>query len=291
MADPNLVCRLHRSLYGSKQASHQWNMELTTLLQSFGYSQCPHDHCLFLKITDSCFVALLVYVDDILLTGDSTTELDALKAHLHSLFTIKDLGLAKYFLGLEFARSSHGLLVTQQKYLPDILADTSMLGAKAAPTPLPPGLKLSADAGSLLPDPSSYRRLIGCLLYLGFTRPDVYFAVQQLSQFLQHPRSSHWDVAVHVLCYLKGSSSLGIFFSSRNTLHPSVYTDTSWASYPDSRRFVSGYCIFLGSSLVSWRKKKQATVSHSSAEAEYHSMGAAVCELLWLSYLLRAFKI
>ncbi|KAL2252652.1 UNVERIFIED_CONTAM: Retrovirus-related Pol polyprotein from transposon RE1 [Sesamum indicum] len=268
MVVPNLICRLHRSLYGLKQASRQWNIELTTRLQAFGYSQCPHDHCLFLKITDSCFVALFVYVDDILLTGDSTTDIDALKAHLHSLFTIKDLGLAKYFLGLEFARSSHGLLVTQQKYLRDILADTNMLGSKATPTPLPPGLKLSADVG-----------------------PDVSFAVQQLSQFLQHPKSSHWDAAVHVLHYLKGSSSLRIFFSSRSTLHPLVDTDASWASCPDSRRSIFGYCIFLGSSLVSWRMKKQATVSRSSAEAEHRSMGAAMCELLWLSYLLRAFKI
>ncbi|KAL2235864.1 UNVERIFIED_CONTAM: Retrovirus-related Pol polyprotein from transposon RE1 [Sesamum indicum] len=272
-------------------ASRQWNIELTTQLQAFGYTQCPHDHCLFLKITDSCFVALLVYVDDILLTGDSAAQIDALKAHLHSLFTIKDLGLAKYFLGLEFARSSHGLLVSQQKYLHDILNDANMLGEKVAPTPLPLGLKLFTDSGSLLSDPSSYRWLIGHLLYLGFTRPDVSFAVQQLSQFLQHPRSSHWDAAVHILRYLRGTSSLGIFFSSCSTLHPSVYTDASWASCPDSCRSISGYCIFLGSSLVSWKTKKQATVSRSSAEVEYRSMGAAVCELLWLSYLLRAFNI
>ncbi|KAL0353420.1 UNVERIFIED_CONTAM: Retrovirus-related Pol polyprotein from transposon RE2 [Sesamum angustifolium] len=267
---PGQVCKLKRSLYGLKQASRQWNIELTVKLQEFGFVQCPHDHCLFLKITSTCFVALLVYVDDILLS---------------------DLGHAKYFLGLELARSAHGLLVTQQKYLTDILRDVHMLDSRPAPTPLPPGLKLSADDGTLLFDPGPFRRLVGRLLYLGFTRPDISFATQQLSQFLQHPRSSHWDAALHVLRYLKGTSSLGLFFSAQNSLQPTVYTDASWTSCPESRRSITGFCIFLGSSLVSWKTKKQSPVSRSSAEAEYRSMGAAVCELLWLSYHLHALHI
>ncbi|KAL0327703.1 UNVERIFIED_CONTAM: Retrovirus-related Pol polyprotein from transposon RE2 [Sesamum angustifolium] len=114
-------------------------------------------------------------------------------------------------------------------------------------------------------------RLVGRLLYLGFTRPDISFATQQLSQFLQHPRSSHWDAALHVLRYLKGTSSLGLFFSAQNSLQPTVYTDASWASCPESRRSITGFCIFLGSSLVSWKTKRQSTVSRSSAEAEYRS--------------------
>ncbi|KAL0299191.1 UNVERIFIED_CONTAM: Retrovirus-related Pol polyprotein from transposon RE1 [Sesamum radiatum] len=143
----------------------------------------------------------------------------------YTLFTI--LGSAKYFLGLELARSAHGLLVTQQN-LTDILTDVTLLDAKVTSTPLPPGLHLTTATGSLLPDPGPYRRLIGRLLYLGFTRPDISFAVQQLSQFIQHPRSSHWDAAVHVLRYLKGTSALGLFFPSSNTLQPSVFTDASW---------------------------------------------------------------
>ncbi|KAL0456529.1 UNVERIFIED_CONTAM: Retrovirus-related Pol polyprotein from transposon RE2 [Sesamum latifolium] len=230
---------------------------------NYGFVQSPHDHCLFVKATSHYFLALLVYVDDILLTGNSENELVAVKAHLDHLFTIKDLGHAKYFLGLELARSDHGCFY-----------------------PLPPGIKLTADDEAILPDPRAYRRLVGRLLFIGFTRPDVSFAVQQLSQFLQRPRSSHWVVALHVLRYLKGSSSLGLFFPSHNTLQPSVFTDASWASRPDSRRSITGFCIFLGSSLVSWKSKKEATVSRSSTEAEYRSMGAMVCELLWLSYLL-----
>ncbi|KAK4411317.1 Retrovirus-related Pol polyprotein from transposon RE2 [Sesamum angolense] len=290
-AQPGQVCKLRRSLYGLKQASRQWNLELTSRLLDFGFIQSPHDNCLFLKDSGDNFVALLVYVDDILLTGASEDNLTAVKEYLDRLFTIKDLGTAKYFLGLELTRSSHGLHVTQHKYLQDILLDASMTDAKPASTPFPPGLKLTLDGGSLLPSPDRYRRLVGRLLYLGFTRPDISFPVQQLSQFLQSPRTTHWDAALHILRYLRGSSSLGLFFSSRSSLQLSAFSDAAWASCLDSRRSITGFCIFLGSSIISWKTKKQATVSRSSAEAEYRSMASTVSELLWISYLLRDFQL
>ncbi|KAL0349418.1 UNVERIFIED_CONTAM: Retrovirus-related Pol polyprotein from transposon RE2 [Sesamum angustifolium] len=188
---------------------------------------CPHDHCLFLKVTSTCFVGLLVYVDDILLTGNPEDEIAAVKGYIHSLFTIKDLGFAKYFVGLELACSAHGLLVTQQKYLTNILKDANLLEAMIASTPLPLGFHIVDDAGSLSPDPGPFRWFVGFLPYLGFTRPDISFIVQQLSQFLQHPRFSHWDVVVHILRYLKDTSTLGLFFPSSNTLQPSVLKDAS----------------------------------------------------------------
>ncbi|KAL0296149.1 UNVERIFIED_CONTAM: Retrovirus-related Pol polyprotein from transposon RE2 [Sesamum radiatum] len=237
------------------------------------------------------FVALLVYVDDILLTGISEVHLHNIKQYLDRLFTIKDLGPAKYFLGLELGRSPHGLLITQRKYLQDILVDVSMVDAQPTSTPFPLGIKLTGDAGSLLPAPDKFHRLVGHLLYLGFTRPDISFSIQQLSQFLQHPRTSHWDAALHVLRYLKGTSSLCLFFASNNLLHLSAYSDAAWASCLDSRRSITRFYVLLGSSLVSWKTKKQATVSRSSTEVEYHNMASTVCELLWLSYLLRDFCI
>ncbi|KAL2230632.1 UNVERIFIED_CONTAM: Retrovirus-related Pol polyprotein from transposon RE2 [Sesamum indicum] len=284
---PGQVCKLQNSLYGLKQASRQWNLELTTQLLAFGFRQSSHEHCLFIKRSASEFTVLLVYVDDIILTGSSEHALQSIKDHLHRLFTIKDLGPAKYFLGLEIARSSHGLHVSQHKYLLDILTDCSILNATPAPTPLPFGLKLVLDDGALLPDPGRYRHLVGRLLYLGFTRPNISFIVQQLSQFLQAPRTSHWDAALHVLRYLKGTSSTGLFFSSSSSVQLSAFSDASWASYLDSRRCVTGYCVFLGSSLISWKTEKQATVSRSSAEAEYRAMASTVCELLWFSFVMR----
>ncbi|KAL0364081.1 UNVERIFIED_CONTAM: Retrovirus-related Pol polyprotein from transposon RE2 [Sesamum angustifolium] len=272
-------------------ASRQWNLELTAKLLYFGFTQSPHDNCLFLKHDSGNFVALLVYVDDIILTGTSEVHLRNAKQYMDRLFTIKDLGPTKYFLGLELTHSPHGLLITQRKYLQDILVDVSMIDAKPTSTPFPPSIKLTDDAGSLLPAPDKFHRLVGRLLYLGFTRPDISFSVQQLSQFLQHPRTLHWDAALHVFRYLKSTSSLGLFFASNSPLHLSACSSVTWASCLDSRRSITRFCVFLGSSLVSWKTKKQATVSRSSVELEYRSMASTVCELLWLSYLLRNFCI
>ncbi|KAL0436865.1 UNVERIFIED_CONTAM: Retrovirus-related Pol polyprotein from transposon RE1 [Sesamum radiatum] len=290
-AHGGLVCRLKKSLYGLKQASRQWNVEFTTKLESYGFKQCPHDHCLFTLKKDSLFLALIVYVDDVLLTGNSLPALDAVKHYLDDLFTIKDLGNAKYFLGLELARSNQGTYVTQRKYLLDIVHDCHLDDAKATTTPLPAGIKFDASSGPCLASPERYRRLVGRLLYLGFSRPDISFAVQQLSQFIQCPRQPHWDAALYLVRYLKGSSTLGLFFAADSSLPLTAYSDSDWASCLDTRRSVTGYCIFLGASLISWKTKKQATVSRSSAEAEYRSMGSTVCELLWIGYILAEFGI
>ncbi|KAK4386695.1 Retrovirus-related Pol polyprotein from transposon RE1 [Sesamum angolense] len=192
------VCKLKRSLYGLKQASRQWNQELTSQLIRYGFSQSPHDHCLFTQQTTDGFLVLLVYVDDVLITGSSQLQIDKVKHFLHSTFTIKDLGPAKYFLGLEIARSIEGLSVTQHKYIRDIILDTGLQNSKPATTPLPTGLKFSAHDVVPLHDPEPYRRLVGRLLYLSFTRPDISFGAQQLSQFVHQPGQIHMDAALHL---------------------------------------------------------------------------------------------
>ncbi|XP_020553461.1 uncharacterized protein LOC110012825 [Sesamum indicum] len=148
-------------------------------------------------------VVLLVCVDDILVTAPSKTCVQEVKQYLHDLFTIKDLGAAKYFLGIELTRSPGGMLGTQSKYISDIVQDMGLVQAITKNTPLPTGIKLTSECGNLLSDPSRYRRLIGSLLYLSFTRPDVSYAIQQLSQFLQKPCQLHWYAAVHLVKYLR----------------------------------------------------------------------------------------
>ncbi|KAL0303021.1 UNVERIFIED_CONTAM: Retrovirus-related Pol polyprotein from transposon RE1 [Sesamum radiatum] len=173
-----MVCKLERSLYGLKQASRQWNVELTLKLIDYGFLQSAYDHCLFIKHTTGGLIALMVYVDDILVTGPCVDDIQGVKAYLHGLFTIKDLGDARYFLGLEVARNCDGIYLAQTKYILDIVKDTGLTHAKNKSTPLPLGLKLKADFGALLVNPDSYRRLIGRMLYLAFTRPDVSHSVQ-----------------------------------------------------------------------------------------------------------------
>lgn len=158
-------------------------------------------------------------------------------------------------------------------------------------TPLPPGLTLSKYDGELLEDPEPYRRLVGQLLYLNLTRPDVTFASQQLSQFVAKPRTEHWKAALHVLRYLKGCPSLGVFYSSSCDFSVRGFSDVDWGNCKESRRSITGYCVFLGTDLLSWRCKKQPTVAASTAEVEYRALSITTRELVWISYLLQDFHI
>ncbi|CAA0814951.1 cysteine-rich RLK (RECEPTOR-like protein kinase) 8 [Striga hermonthica] len=288
---PGQVCHLKKSLYGLKQASREWNAEFCAKLLAFGFVQSAHDHCLFVKNDAHGFMALIIYVDDILLTGSHVEALEHVKVYLDGLFTIKDLGDAKYFLGVELVRGHEGIYLNQIKYVMDILKDTGMVDCKAVSTPFPNGLKLFSGHGDTLHDPDQYRRLVGRLLYLNMTRADITYAVQQLSQFVGSPCSSHWDAALHVVRYLKGQPSLGLFYPSCALSTLSAYSDADWGSCPDSRRSLTGYCVFFGKSLIAWKTKKQVMVSRSSAEAECRALGSTVCELKWLSYLLHDLRI
>ena len=280
------VCKLHKSLYGLKQASRQWNHKLTTTLLSLGYSQSQADHSLFVKASTSCFVALLVYVDDIVLAGNSMTEINHVKSILDTQFRIKDLGPLRFFLGLEVARSKDGIALNQRKYTLELLDDSGILSAKPVPTPCNPAIKLSSEGSCSYPDHYAYRRLVGRLLYLTTTRPDIAFPVQQLSQFVDKPLESHFQAAIRVLKYLKSAPAQGLFFPASNSLALSGFADSDWACCLDSRKSVTGYCVFLGPSLISWKSKKQNTVSRSSSEAEYRALASLTCEIQWLHYLL-----
>ncbi|KAL0444323.1 UNVERIFIED_CONTAM: Retrovirus-related Pol polyprotein from transposon RE2 [Sesamum latifolium] len=217
------------------KASRQWNQAFTSQLMKFGFVQSQNDHCLFIKTGVRGVIFLLIYVDDVLITSSNESLISPVKDYLHKLFIVKDMGSAKYFLGLEIAHSSAGTSVTQQKYIRDLIADAGLEHAK----------------------------LIGRLLYLGFTRPDISYGAQQLSQFVHRPYQ-HLDVALHLVRYLTG-------------LLPKVYSFMSITSFS-----LKAYCD------VDW---KQPTISRSSVEAEYRSVASTVRELQWISYLLQDFQV
>lgn len=154
-----------------------------------------------------------------------------------------------------------------------------------------PGAVLTTSVGDDLQNPSEYRRLIGRLMYLTISRPDIAFAVNKLSQFMSHPKQPHLQAVHHLLRYLKGSTGTGLFFPASATLTLTAYVDADWGSCASTRRSTTGYFVYLGDALVSWKSKKQVTVARSSAEAEYRALATVTSELLWLKQLLRAFDI
>ncbi|RVW98183.1 Retrovirus-related Pol polyprotein from transposon RE1 [Vitis vinifera] len=209
-------------------------------------------------ISSSMCIYLVVYVDDIVITGSDQNGIQKLKQHLFTHFQTKDLGKLKYFLGIEIAQSSSGVVLSQRKYALDILEETGMLDCKPVDTPMDLNVKLILGQGEPLGDPGRYRRLVGKLNYLTITRPDISFPVSVVSQFLQSPCDSYWD-------------AIGL-------AHPQI--DFS----------LPGMGVFIRGNLISWKSKKQDVVTRSSAEAEYRAMTLATCELIWLKHLLRELR-
>ena len=282
----NAVCRLKKSIYGLKQASRQWYKKFSTALLQLGFIKCHGDHTLFVRSYGTEFLAVLVYVDDIVIASTSQDGADQLTEALKQSFKLRVLGPLKYFLGLEIARNESGISICQRKYALELLTSSGMLGCKPSSVPMIPNQKLLKTDGDLLEDKELYRSLVGRLMYLTITRPDITFAVNKLCQFSSAPRTSHLNAVYKVLQYIKGTVGQGLFYYADPDLTLTGFADSDWASCQDSRRSTTGFTMFLGSSLISWRSKKQPIVSRSSAEAEYRAFALASCEMSWLVIFL-----
>lgn len=284
---PYLVCKLKKSIYGLKQSPRNWFHKLTTTLLSDNFLQSKADYSLFVKADDDTITICLIYVDDLLICGNNKGQIQLLKTMFSAHFHMKNLGPVRYFLGIEVDRSSSGIFISQSKYTLDLLKEYGMINVKPLRLPMDSQLKLTHDKGVPMPDPSKYQKLIGKLIYLTITRPDVSFTVQLLSQFMHKLTSVHMQAGKRLLRYLAGTTKQGILLASKSAAQLTAYCDSDWASCPNTRRSTTGYCIFLGSSPISWKAKKQSVVSRSSAEAEYRAMAVTDCEVTWLTALLK----
>lgn len=253
------MCKLNKSLYGLKQASKEWNLTLTKALIKQGFIQTVSDPSLFIKSIKGYFITLDVYVDDIILASDNMNAIVEIKRYLHDCFSIKDLGQFKFILGIEIARNTKGIHMYQRKYALDLLAEYGFLDCKPCSTPIPVEQQnyLTTKA---LEDNSHYIKLIGKLLYFSNTRPDISYAVQQLSQHLDKLHEAHMLAAHRILHYLKGKPMQGIFFSASKDTQLKAYTDSDWGDCKETKKSITDYCTFIRDSLISWKSKKQNTV-------------------------------
>ncbi|KAK2966380.1 hypothetical protein RJ640_021524 [Escallonia rubra] len=223
--------------------------------------------------------------------GDDCTGITSLKKFLQTKFHTKDLGQLKYFLGIEVTRSKKGIFLSQRKYVLDLLVETGKAGAKPCNTPMNPSVHLTKDDGDRLDDPEKYRRLVGKLNYLIVTRPDIAYAVSTVSQFMSEPTVKHWAALEQILCYLKGAPGLGLLYSNHGHSYIECFSDADWAGSKLDRKSTTGYCVFVGGNLVSWKSKKQSVVSRSSAESEYRAMAQSTCEVMWICHLLEEISL
>ncbi|XP_068329676.1 uncharacterized mitochondrial protein AtMg00810-like [Pyrus communis] len=267
--EPDLVCKLHKSIYGLKQSPRA----------------CNSDSSLFVRTGAVNKLVVLIYVDDLIITGDNPDEICNLKQSFRQRFAIKDLGILKYFLGIEMETSHKGLFLNQRKYVLDLLKEANMSDAKPAITPLDSKIKPNLD-GTPLTDISYYQRLVGKLIYLTITRPDITYSVSIVSQFMQSPTLEHLNLIKRILCYLKGSVGRGIMMKKNENTQIMRYCDADWAGNTIDRKFTTGYYTFVGGNLVTWKSKKQTVIAISSTEAEYRAMASTACELIWLKGLL-----
>ncbi|XP_058185841.1 uncharacterized mitochondrial protein AtMg00810-like [Rhododendron vialii] len=195
---------------------------------------------------------------------------------------MKDLGPLRYFLGIEVASSPQGYLLGQSKYIIDILHRACLMDTKTIDTPLELHAKFSASDAVPLGDPTEYRELVGCLVYLTVTQLDISYAVHIVSQFVSAPRTTHWAALLRILRYLRGTLHQCLLISSTSSLTLHAYADVDWAGDVNDRKSTSGLCVFLGDSLISWKSKKQSVVARSNAEAEYRAMAHATSEIVRL---------
>ena len=211
-----------------------------------------YDSALFLHRTNKCFILLLLYVDDMIITGNDLSGIQELKNFLSQQFEMKDLGHLSYFLGLEITHSTDELYITQAKYASELLSRAGLTDSKTVDTLVELNAHLTPSGGKSLSNPSIYRRLVSSLVYLTVTRLDISYSVHQVSHNLSAPRSTYYVVVLHILRYLKGTLFYGLFYSAQSSLVLRAFSNTDWVGDPTDRRSTIGYCFLLGSSLISW---------------------------------------
>jgi len=287
--DPHLVCHLHKAIYGLKQAPRSWFRKISTTLQQLGFHSIKSDTSLFFKFASSYTLFVLVYVNDILITRSSETAITDLITRLNSFSSLKDLGRIHHFFGIQVSCTPSGEMhLSHTQYIRDILRKTNMLTSNPQASPMISSLRLkqSSSSSEVFYDPTLYKSVIGALQYLLVTRPKLSYFVNKVSQFMHDPHVHHWQAVKRILRYLAGTLDHGIMLHPHSSSFILAFSNADWVADVDDRKSTTGYCVYLGSNLVSWSTHKQKNVSRSSTEAEYHAIAAVMTKILWLQSLL-----
>jgi hypothetical protein len=289
---PNHVYKLDKALYGLKQAPRAWYEHLIELLVDHGFEIGLIDPILFTKKVNGELFICQLYVDDIIFVSSNKSFNDEFAKLVTEKFEMSMMGELKFFLGFEVKQLRGGTFINQAKYTQDMLKKFKMdTGVKGAKTPMPTKVTLDLDPNGKEVDQKLYHSMIGSLIYLCASRPDIMLSVGMCAQYQAAPKESHLMVVSRNFRYLIDTPTFGLWYPKGSSFELIGYSDSDWAGDKVDKKSTFRACQFLGRSLVSWSSKKQNCVSLSTAEAEYVSATSSCAQLLWMRQTMEDYGI
>ncbi|GJR03518.1 retrovirus-related pol polyprotein from transposon TNT 1-94 [Tanacetum coccineum] len=279
---PHHVYRLKKALYGLKQAPRAWYDTLSKFLLAQGFSKGVVDPTLFIRKTGKHTLHVQIYVDDIIFASTDPKDCDRFSNEMSSKFQMSMMGQISFFLGLQISQNPRGIFINQSKYANEILKKFDLHKSDPVDTPMVERTKLDEDLSGTPVDQTKYRSMIGSLMYLTASRPDLVFAVCMCARYQSRPTKKHLEAVKRVFRYLQGTINMGLWYPKDTAMALTAYADADHAGCQDTRRSTSGSAQFLGDKLVSWSSKKQTSTSISSTEAEYIAMSGCCAQILWM---------
>ncbi|GJU41852.1 putative ribonuclease H-like domain-containing protein [Tanacetum coccineum] len=279
---PKKVYKVVKALYGLHQAPRAWYATLSTFLLKHGYRRGTIDKTLFIKKDKHDIILVQVYVDDIIFGSTKKSWCDEFEALMKGRFQMSSMGELTFFLGLQVKQKADGIFISQDKYVAEILKKFDFVNVKTASTPIETQKPLVKDEEASDVDVHLYRSMIGSLMYLTASRPDIMFAVCACSRFQVTPKTSHLSAVKRIFRYLKGKPKLGLWYPRVSSFDLEAYSDSDYAGANLDRKSTTGGCQFLGRRLISWQCKKQTIVATSTTEAEYVAAANCCGQVLWI---------
>ncbi|GJR08521.1 putative RNA-directed DNA polymerase [Tanacetum coccineum] len=279
---PTKVYKVVKALYGLHQAPRAWYATLSTFLEKHGYKRGTIDKTLFIRRNKKDIMLVQVYVDDIIFGSTNKSWCDEFEALMQSRFQMSSMGELTFFLGLQVKQNKGGIFISQDKYVAEILKKFDLVNVKAAITPMETKLPLTKDEEAFDVDVHLYRSMIGSLMYLTASRPDIMYAVCVCSRFQVTPKTSHLNAVKRIFKYLKGKPNLGLWYPRESPLDLEAFSDSDYGGSNLDRKSTTGGCQFLGQRLISWQCKKQTIVATSTTEAEYVAAANCCGQVLWV---------
>jgi hypothetical protein len=285
---PGKVLKLQKALYGLKQAPRAWNAKLDQELVRLGFSRSEEEHGVYKRGSGDSLLLPGVYVDDLIICGPNNENINKFKQQMCRTFSMSDLGLLSYYLGMEVKQSPGEIILCHKSYATKIIEICGMTGCNSVDTPMEQNCRLIPGRPDMAKDVTKFRSLVGSLRYLVNTRPYIAYSVGMVSRFMESPTTEHWVAAKRIVRYIAGTTDYGCRYTCRSFANMKLlgYSDSDHAGDLEKRKSTSGVVFFLNGNIVTWTSQKQRAVSLSSCEAEYIAAASTACQGVWLSRLI-----